>query len=64
MSYTSNISLATEQQNDIGWQAMAKGWTTEDFKDFLFKYFSGNPEKIKILSSVDWEAWFQATARR
>jgi hypothetical protein len=31
MSYTLNISLATEAQNDIGWQAMAEGWTTEEW---------------------------------
>jgi hypothetical protein len=29
MSYTSNISVATQQQNDISWQAMAEGCTTE-----------------------------------
>jgi leukotriene-A4 hydrolase len=35
-----------------------KSITTDEFKDFLFKYFSGNPDKIKILSSVDWDSWF------
>jgi hypothetical protein len=30
MSYTLNILRATEQQNDISWQAMAEGWTTEE----------------------------------
>jgi leukotriene-A4 hydrolase len=37
-----------------------KSITTDDFKDFLFKYFSANPEKIKILSGVDWEVWFHS----
>lgn len=37
-----------------------KSITTNDFKDFLFKYFSlgEKSDKIKILESVDWEAWF------
>lgn len=37
-----------------------KSITTNDFKDFLFKYFSSgtNADKIKILESVDWESWF------
>jgi hypothetical protein len=35
-----------------------KSITTADFKDFIFKYFNGNPEQVKILSSVDWERWF------
>jgi hypothetical protein len=39
MSYTSNILQAAEQQNDIGWQAMAKGWTTEEWAVIQQEYY-------------------------
>jgi hypothetical protein len=48
MSYTLNISLATEQQNDIGWQAMAEGWTTEEWAIIQQEYYlEGNPLSLE-----------------
>ena len=37
-----------------------KSITTDDFKDFLYDYFGkyDGGSKLKILESVDWEAWF------
>lgn len=32
-----------------------KSIVTDDFKDYLYKYFS---DKTKLLDSVDWNAWF------
>mgnify|MGYP000032035169 CR=1 FL=1 len=67
MSYTSNISLATEQQNDIGWQAMAKGWTTEEWAIIQQEYYkligsrkTGKRwlvEIIKKLWLIAWDMW-------
>ncbi|KAJ3410980.1 Leukotriene A-4 hydrolase [Chytridiales sp. JEL 0842] len=39
-----------------------KSITTDDFLDNLYKYFKTNygDEKVKILDSVDWKAWFNA----
>ena len=59
MSYTSNISLTTEQQNDIGWQAMAKGWTTEEWAIIQQEYYKliGLVEIIKKLWLIAWDMW-------
>ena len=59
MSYTLNISLATEQQNDIGWQAMAKGWTTEEWAVIQQEYYKliGLVEIIKKLWLIAWDMW-------
>ena len=37
-----------------------KSINTNDFKTFLYKFYQGqgNGEKVKILDSVDWDAWF------
>ncbi|OCH94213.1 metalloprotease [Obba rivulosa] len=39
---------------------MGKSITTEQWKEHLYQYFqkNGGEEKIKILDSVDWDAWF------
>lgn len=37
-----------------------KSITTSDWKNFLFEFFSPQPEKMKVLSSVDWETWFHS----
>jgi len=38
-----------------------KSITSEDWKAFLFKYFSSSKDSSKKLESVDWEAWFFGT---
>ena len=35
-----------------------KSIDTNDFKSFLYEYFSGDSEKVTVLDSVDWNAWF------
>lgn len=37
-----------------------KSITTQDFKDNLYRFFSSNygAEKVAILDTVDWDAWF------
>ncbi|KAJ3057231.1 Leukotriene A-4 hydrolase [Rhizophlyctis rosea] len=36
-----------------------KSITTSDFKDFLYRYFEKHhSDKIRLLDSVNWEAWF------
>ncbi|KAK7677927.1 hypothetical protein QCA50_019117 [Cerrena zonata] len=39
---------------------MGKSITTWQWKDHLYEYFKNNDgdEKIKLLNSVDWDAWF------
>ncbi|KAJ1921772.1 Leucyl aminopeptidase yscIV [Mycoemilia scoparia] len=35
-----------------------KSITTDDWKEFLFKYFENTcPEKVEVLNKVDWEHW-------
>ncbi|KAG6829304.1 hypothetical protein H0H87_011970, partial [Tephrocybe sp. NHM501043] len=40
--------------------------TTEQWKDHLYGYWekNGGPDKIKILDSVDWDAWFYGQGQK
>jgi hypothetical protein len=62
-----NYPLAAEQQNDIGWQAMAKGWTAEEWAVIQQEYYKliGSRktwkrylvEIIKKLWLITWDMW-------
>ncbi|CAG5085510.1 Oidioi.mRNA.OKI2018_I69.PAR.g10912.t1.cds [Oikopleura dioica] len=38
-----------------------KALDTQQWKDLLFKHFSGSEEDTAILNKVDWDAWFNNT---
>ncbi|KAI0809133.1 peptidase family M1-domain-containing protein [Irpex lacteus] len=46
--------------NDYVNTFMGKSITTQQWKDHLYGYYEkhGGPEKIKLLDSIDWDAWF------
>ncbi|KAI9567862.1 hypothetical protein HD554DRAFT_2205270 [Boletus coccyginus] len=37
---------------------MGHSITTTQWKDHLYSFFAGQEDKIKALSSIDWDAWF------
>ncbi|KAI0089961.1 metalloprotease [Irpex rosettiformis] len=46
--------------NDYVNTFMGKSITTQEWKDHLYAYYNkhGGSEKIKLLDSIDWNAWF------
>lgn len=69
--YEKGCGLLTYIEQKMGGPSVMESWfkayvekfsyttaTTSDWKDFLYNFFSNQPEKVSILDQVDWEMWF------